>query len=229
MLTFDDTYHYVYGLMDGKDVRYVGYSVRLEQRRKVHTFRHPGWMLITLGAYPTREIGLECEMWWIKRLHEAGHPLTNISEGGNGPYPGIEKSYLTRMRLSTALKGKRRPPEVGMKVSLANKGRPWSEKERASHERFLCSPAGEIWRAKLSAAHKGRPWTAAQRAASLRPETRTKRSTAQMGKRASPEARANMSDAHKGRRPSQETRAKRSAALKDRPWSAARRMAEELR
>ena len=114
--------YFIYALVKGTDVYYVGYSTRLEQRRKRHALAHPTWKLMTLGAYPTREIGLDSERRWIQRLHIAGHPLINICEGGNAGITERDVSYLTRARLSETQRGRVRSPETRAKMSKAQKG-----------------------------------------------------------------------------------------------------------
>ena len=202
--------YYCYALVEKQTVHYVGYSARLEQRRRKHAQKHPEWRMLVLGAYPTRESGLEHERWWIKRLFNSGHLLENIAEGGQpgGPLGGI-RSYLTRSRMSEARKGKPSP----------NKGKSHSLKTRA----------------KMSEAQKGRQISPAHRAklseATNRlwndPEYRAKVSKAHQGKTLSDETRVKISKAGKKRYEDPTEREKTSAAGK-RWWAVHRRKSLEL-
>lgn len=58
-----------------------------------------------------------------------------------------------RKAIGDALRGRKRPPEVGRKISAGKKGQPFTEAHKQA----------------LSAAKMGKPWTEAQRQASLRP------------------------------------------------------------
>ena len=99
--------HFCYALVEDLAVRYVGYTARqLDRRRIEHRRKHPDWHFLLLGAYPSRAIGLEQENWWIKRLHNAGYTLTNIAEGGTGGITGLKTSYLTRAKMSAAQKAR---------------------------------------------------------------------------------------------------------------------------
>jgi len=187
---------FVYGLVESQGVRYVGYSTRLNERRKEHRRDHPCWHFLVLGAYPTRELGLERERWWIRRLWKAGHPLTNITEGSNGAIVGATRSYLTRERISVANKKRWASPEARAKQSAKLRGRIISAETRA----------------RLSAAHIGK-------SASL--EARIKMSATRTGKCHSLESRAKIASANSRRIISDETRAKMSESAKRR-WEKTR-------
>ena len=194
-------------------MRYVGYTARLEQRRIAHRSRHPDWRLLVLGAYSSREIGLDNERFWIRRLWEAGHPLANVAEGGCGSIAGREISYLTRAKISAAMKGKRLSPETLAKRSAAMKGKRHSPETRAriSAANMGKHPSRET-RAKLSAAAKGKHFSA---------ETRARMAAAKRGKpwsiaRWAAHDPLKLSAAIKGRIVSPETRIKISTTLKRR-------------
>ena len=178
----------VYALAEGMNVRYVGYTARPARRQKAHHQAHPTWHWLVLGAYPSAAIGLEQERWWIARLRAKGHPLTNKSDGGDWCPLGVSMSALTKARLSAALTGKKRTPEMIGKLSEAHKGQ---------------SPSLET-RAKLSLALKGNKNCLGQRPNA---ETRAKMSASRrgqkhtLGHRHSPETRAKMSAAHRARPP----------------------------
>ena len=139
--------HVVYALAEGMDVRYAGYTARPNQRRLEHGRRRPGLHWLVLGVYPTREDGLEHEIWWISRLHLAGHPLENVDPGGKASKPGTEKSYLTRAKLSASLRGHGLSSEARAKIGLANRNRHATAETRA----------------KMSASHMGHPTSQATR------------------------------------------------------------------
>jgi hypothetical protein len=208
--------HFVYVLVEGENIHYVGYSASLEQRRKAHASEHPSWRMLTLGAYLTSEIGLDREKWWIKRLLESGHPLTNISEGGDPGYPlGQSVSYLTRARRSAAKKGHTASLETRAKMSAAMMG----NQNALGHERT------DEERANISAKMRDHD---------VSPETRAKMSVAQTKRFESPEERTKISMAKRGQIPwnrgrtaSHEARDNQSKAHKGKPWSLARREAYE--
>ena len=191
--------HLVYGLVENADIRYVGYTTRLRQRRMVHARRYPGGRMVTLGAYSTRQYGLKQERRWIKRLFELGHPLTNKSEGGDGSLPGRRVSYLTRARLSAKSSGRRHSSEARAKMSAAHKGKHRSPRSLLVRTKIANGLKGRRrpteTRAKLSAAMKGRPWSPTRRAA----YNPVKSAMANKGRHHSSGARANMSAAAKRR------------------------------
>lgn len=210
------------------EIRYVGKTVKtLSTRMGNHTYYalHPltyrdRWhgKLLRRGYSPeiclVQEVlephWIEAERYWIQYFRSIGCPLTNSTEGGDGA-TGHVKSAETRAKMSKTMTGRKHSPET---------------------------------RAKLSASHKGikqTPQAIEKRVAPLRgkkrpPEIGAKISAAKMGHEVSAEARAKISAAHTGRSNphvgyvhSEETKAKRSAALKGRPWTAARRAAEDAR
>lgn len=214
--------HFVYALVEDQAVRYVGYTSRLEQRRAVHRTRHPHWTMKIMESLPNRKMGLERERYWISNLFETGEPLVNIAVGGNAGIPGLEKSYLTKARISASLKGHSMSPETRAKISVAKKGRPHSAETRAKISATTKGRPGKPLsletRLKIGMAQKGKPQS---------PELIAKRSAGLMGRYVSPETRAKISAAQKGKYIPPETCAKMSAAKKGKPWSVARRVAYE--
>lgn len=100
--------------------------------------------------------------------------------------------------------------ETRAKLSLAFKGRHFSEESRAKMSaakkgKYKGRHLSEEARLKLSEFHKGKPLSA---------EHRAKLSTALKGKKFSAEYRAKLSQSHKGKRISEETRLKISEAKK---------------
>lgn len=180
------------------EIHYVGYSSRLESRRKKHLSLHPKERLITLGIYPTREHALRKEAQWIARLFDLGFPLRNISAGGTGGFTDRRVSNLTRAQQSIAIRKAMVSPEIRAKVSMAMKG----NKNGLGHRHSLEA------RARMSASKKGRGL-----GRTLTTETRAKISAALKGRRLSVEHVANAAAAH--RNPSPETRAKIAAAARN--------------
>ena len=184
--------HVVYALVDGETVHYIGYTSRLAARQKTHKSKHPTWRPIVVGAYRSREEGLDREAWWIRRLRDAGYPLINISDGGTYGLPGLVKSSLTCARISAAKRREKLNAATLAKYRSNALGNKWGLGHVVTQEA----------RAHLSALFTGR---------ALSLETRAKLSAVRTGRRASPETRAKMSAAAKGHAVSAETRAKISA------------------
>lgn len=115
-------------------VRYVGKSVQVRERFLSHhikgregdtSYAKTRWVkkLLKLNLYPVLSIIETCnektwidkEKYWIKRLREEGHPLLNISEGGDSI------SYW---------KGKKRSQETKDKIRLTKSGTTLSEEHK---------------------------------------------------------------------------------------------------
>ena len=209
----------VYALVDGTEVRYVGYSAFLTQRQKRHASKHPDWRLIVLGIYPTRESGLEHEKWRIRRFHGVGHNLTNITEGGQPGTFGSFHSYLTKSKISAAHRGKLLSDETKAKISAFHKGKRHSAETRVkmsiAHKGKLHSAESKI---KISVVNKKRFEL---------PEERTKLSVAHKGMSLSAKHRSAISVGRKRLFESPKERSKMSIARKRRPWSTAHRAAQE--
>lgn len=174
------------------------------------------------------------ERFWIA-IHRKFCDLTNLTDGGEGT-PGHRCSPETRAKIGAASKGRPYSSETRAKMGAANKGRKRSPETRAK----LSAAAKERQyspetRAKIGAAKKGHkcsPETLVKmsRASKRRkhsPEVRAKLSATQKGHKCSLEARAKISAAQKGHKCSLEVRAKIAAAKRGKPWSAARRRAQE--
>ena len=165
--------HFCYALVEDLAVRYVGYTARqLDRRRIEHRRKHPDWHFLLLGAYPSRAIGLEQENWWIKRLHNAGYTLTNIAEGGTGGITGLKTSYLTRAKLSKAALGNRH--WLGRKHTLETRAK-LSEARKGNKNALGCKRTPEV-RMKISEAMRGKQNSLGRY---VSPETRAKMSAAQ--------------------------------------------------
>lgn len=127
---------------------------------------------------------VEREKWWIALLGTKTPKGYNICDPENGRY-GIPVSVETRVKLSTANKGRKYPPytpERRAKIGAANRGRKHSLEARAN----------------MSDSKKGKPSPMLGKI--LTPETKAKLSAANIGKTFTPERRAKMSIAQKLRR-----------------------------
>ena len=97
-----NTFIYIYTLVDPKTslVRYVGMAKNVEKRYKEHFTRldknthKTNWIkqLLSQGIYPElhiqqkikMEYWQEAEQFWISYYRNAGYPLTNSTDGGEG-------------------------------------------------------------------------------------------------------------------------------------------------
>jgi group I intron endonuclease len=162
-----------------------------------------GWLrtLKESGLRPTLQILEEVpsdqwqdrECYWIAYYREHNAPLTNIDAGGlHSPLSSSTKAKLRDANLGkdrgpefsakmievmADKKGKKRPPEVGTKVSATKTGttRP---------------PFSDEWRKNIAESSRGRKHT---------PESIEKIAAAKRGKKHSPETLAKMSLSHKKR------------------------------
>jgi hypothetical protein len=175
----------------------------LEEVREIGT---PGILILErIDSPKPYDLGA-AEKRWILALREQGHPLTNISPGGDG-FPGYVHSADTRRKISEAKQGVPRSPADRAKMSASHLTR-----DRSPEELEQITALGRGWkgktrspetRAKMSAAKQGRPRSpetiakvaAALRGRTLNSEQRAKLSQALTGKVRSPETRAKMSEA----------------------------------
>jgi len=156
----------IYALRDPrtKRVRYVGWTVDLARRVRVHLSRsrtevtYKGhWLaeLVSMGLEPIAEVvergagdWSDAERRWVKHFRDLGEPLTNSTDGGDGTL-GFIPTAETRMRMSRAHLGRRQRPESVEKTRAALLGRKQSPDHLAA----------------LSAVRKGRTPVAATLAA----------------------------------------------------------------
>ena len=206
--------HIVYGLAEGTNIHYVGYTAKLDTRRKVHLTRHPEWTLLTLGIYPSRKIGFKQERWWIKRLGAAGHPLTNVNDGGCGKPLGITPSNLTRARMSKSkignqnLLGYKHTPETKARISKNNTGKTHSIETKARMSKSHMGNNGTL-------GHKHTTEARARISRSLLGNKNALGNKNTLGHKLTPEHRAKLSKSGMGKKFSTEHRAKLSKAAKD--------------
>ena len=167
-------------------------------------------------------------------------------------------SAETREKIGAKQRGRKRRPLTAAECaarSVAQKGKPWTEKRRATQDKISADIAerkraakaakpkrtlSAEHKAKIVAAVKGRKHTVEARAKiaasklgkphPITDEQKAKISATMKGIQFTPEHRANISASAKKRGMSMitaESRAKVSAALKGKPWSPARRAAFE--
>jgi hypothetical protein len=137
----------------------------------------------------TEQEAFDLEIERIAFWRTLGVKLVNATDGGEG-MSGTVHTVEARLKQSLAKRGDKNPakrPGVGLKISLANKGRKCSDEVRA----------------KMSAARKGRKES---------DETRAKKGEALRLRWENSEERSKLCAGREGRRPSETTRAKMSAA-----------------
>jgi hypothetical protein len=167
----------IYALFDPRYptiVRYVGKTQRpLDARMRSHIWeagsglkshRHH-WIasLNAVGITPTVKLleEVSADDWqahekrWIKHFRDAGHPLTNTSNGGDGldseAWKAIWASPEFRKRQSVALKAYNADPLVRARKSAEGKARYSNRSERQkTSERIKAALASPAARAKKS-------------------------------------------------------------------------------
>jgi hypothetical protein len=93
-------YHHRYRLAADSNLHKARWIMRVEEAG--------GKVLAILLEECDDVIHSEREIYWISRLRADGHPLTNMTDGGEGGVPSVE----VREKISTALRGRKRPPHV---------------------------------------------------------------------------------------------------------------------
>ncbi|WP_454751700.1 NUMOD3 domain-containing DNA-binding protein [Cupriavidus necator] len=231
---------HIYALIDPRTgfVRYVGKTVMsIEHRLAVHvsnarkTHTHSArWIcgLLSAGLRPeaihietVMSDWQEAECYWIAQFRFLGFDLANHTAGGDG-LNSHQHSEESKARMSEAmrrryvdkvnpLKGRKRPQEVLEKMSIALRGKKFSDERRAMmrevSKRIQISPET---RAKMAATMRGKPKPprSAEHSAKIAERAR--------GRVRSEEAKAKTSAALKGRTLSEEHRRKLSEAAKRR-------------
>lgn len=184
---------------------------------------------IEIVARMTSEIdAFEHEKELIRFYRTQGHPLCNLTDGGDGS-SGYSHTEQSREKISLTNTGKKRTPEqnkrnsdarigkplkegVGAKISASNKGRVVSAETRAkiSSSHVGMKPSKEACE-KISRANKGRIRS---------PEFKAKIVAARTGKVCSSATRAKIAESNRGKVVSMESRDKISASLSGRKLSA---------
>lgn len=190
----------IYCLIDPltEQIRYVGWAFDVPRRLLAHMNRakqertHKANWLNGLAAQGLRPIAkvleqgteswAEAEVRWIATYREQGHPLTNLTTGGEGCV-GLVPSLEAREKMAVAKRGKKRTPEAIKKCADANRGKKRTPEVAA----------------RMAAARVNRAHT---------PETKAKIAATVTGFRHTPEAKAKIAAAGQGRFVSEETKAK---------------------
>lgn len=219
-------YTYVHTRADDGRVFYVGkgrgsraHSHKGRNQRWQRTEKKHGLKVEIAAHWPTESEAFEHERFLIACFRDTGHPLCNMTDGGEGA-SGVVPSEETREKLAAALRGRNRPAEVKEKISLANKGKkrtPEQNERNADAQRGKKISAEHI--AAIVAANTGRVCSE---------ETRSKIGAAHLGKTNSAEARAKISAANRGRVRSPEFCAMASQKLTGRLVSEATRQKMSL-
>jgi hypothetical protein len=154
------------------------------------------------------------EQYWIAMFRSYGFRLTNSTAGGEGMNDPCTE---TRLKLSVAMKGKKKSLEHAKAISAGKKGRPNSPEHIAKVAAAKRGRPGHRHtaesRAKLSASHKGRKFSD-EHIANLR--------LSHLGhkpKPMTPDGKARMIAANTGSKRTMETRQRLSASLTGRKLS----------
>lgn len=231
--------------------RYVGQTVgsvaqriachKRSQQPIGHAIRKYGWDKFSVQSCEVESTELlnELEEFAIVVAESRyTHHGYNIKRGGDNQ-TGQVISEATKKKLSRALKGRKRPPEVVAKVAAANRGKKRSPEWVENHRKALIGRKHtKGHRAKISASNIGRvvseetraKISAANSGLKRAPDVVERMRQGLIGKKASDETRAKMSASHRGKKMpprTPEQLAHMSAAAKGKPWSAARRAAHE--
>lgn len=169
----------------------------------------------------TEAVAHEYEMVLIAAIgrYPAG-PLVNLTVGGDG-VTGLKHTPETRAAISAAGRGRQKSPQECANIATGKRGRKATPETlailSASHLGKKATPEA---RARMSASHTGKTKT---------PEHLANLSAALRGRKFTPEWLANMATAQTGKKRSPEAVSKVSEALRGKPWSTARRAAQERR
>ena len=163
--------NYIYQIrtFDGV-VIWVGQSVNPNRRFNEHRDTFGSDIVMEILEMDPVDVAAS-ERYWIAYYRSLGAPLRNIANGGKDH---TATSDETRRKIAKIWKGKKRPPELGIKMALATSGKPhnWtvSGREKASRTHF-----DEKYYNSLSAESKELMRQGSIRAASLSSEERTRR------------------------------------------------------
>lgn len=158
----DDTFHSIYELVDPRtgEVRYIGRAKEPRKRLRAHITQSKKldhhkdrWIreLAAEGLEPFLRVVDRCsqddiytlEQHYILEYREAGHRLTNLSDGGWGTM-GLPMSDETKAK-------------IGRGVAIANRGNRYAAGVRTPEQRARMSPKNpaRYWAGKtLSVEHK---------------------------------------------------------------------------
>ena len=186
----------IYGLKlkDSEDIKYIGYTSRLlEKRFHDHIFntirlktKNANWIkkhkdeieiILIEDNIPTHKDVCSMEIYYIKMYKELGYDLNNLTNGGDGVC-GKPHTEETKSKISKANKGKIISEEQKRKLSNKQTGKKYSNEAKM----------------KMSESHRGKLKSE---------ETKNK-----MRKPKSEESKRKMSEARKGKVLSEETKKK---------------------
>lgn len=162
----------IYALMapNSDIVRYIGITVKpLSRRLREHILaanrgdRRYLYNWIRSITPETPEIweieqteDREQEKFWIKKFREEGHPITNLTGGGDGAPLGHNFTPEHRAKISAALKDVPKSDEHRQKLSEAKKGTGHSEETRKKISKIVKGRKhSEETKAKIAKSHKG--------------------------------------------------------------------------
>jgi len=150
----------IYALLDPEtyDVRYIGKSSsmfkRPSQKHSAHCAcwikslenRHLKPVVRVLSFEDDKDECNESEKRWIKFFRESGEDLTNIMDGGEGVTFGYKQPKEVIEKRAASLRGKKRAPEIGEKISkaLSNKHNVTLQCKNCNHEFIVIR--SRIWR-----------------------------------------------------------------------------------
>lgn len=208
-------YTYVHHRADDGQVFYVGKGkgARAQSSKGRNPFWHRtakkhGIRVEIAAPWSTEAEAFEHEKFLIACFRDMGHPLSNLTDGGEG-VSGLKFSDEARARMVQRQTGKTVSAEVRAKMSATHKA-------MGPHPNSIAAlrgrPVSSETRARMSAAHRGR---------TVPKERREQISATLTGRPLSEERKAVLKAAMN--RP--EVKAKQTAARKGKPWSAARRAA----
>lgn len=250
-------YTYLHRRADDGQVFYVGKGQRRRSHsryrrtaRWLRTVAKHGLAVEIVACFWKSCDAFEHERQLIAEHRAAGSPLCNLTDGGDGPH-GYKQTEEQRRKNSELRRGVKQSAETIAKRVAHLVGRPRSAETRAkisaSHIGLKIDPAHAArlkemntgcvrspeFKAKIVSALTGRPVSEA---------TREKLSKAHKGRIITAEQRARISATLTGRKPDgverenfllwandPKRRAKHSETMKGRPWSDARRMAQQKR
>ena len=218
---------HIYVLIDPRfptDFRYVGQTKNLKKRLAGHltkssllylTYKN-NWInkIISEGVKPEIKIIDDCEfeqandneIYWIQRLKDEGHKLTNLNRGGRNfsRKPGYKLAHDTKQKISKSLNGHSVSKDTRAKLSKAHTGKKLSDETKQ----------------KMSDYRKGKPFsgTRSSEFGPMSDETKQKIGSKLkghiFGDRLTEEGRIKISNRHKGRIKSDEEKQKISVANK---------------